>query len=254
VDSDLDTALRLADTADAIATARFGSADLVVDTKPDMTPVSDADRAVEQALRDELERVCPHDAVLGEEYGGELRPGRVWIIDPIDATRNFVRRVPVWATLIALVVDGIPVVGVATAPALYRRWWAATGLGSWTRAGDGPPTRNSVSRVDAYADASFSYSDPQGWDPQVLAGLTTGGWRSRAYGDFWSHVMVAEGIVDAAAEPELSIWDVAALVPIVTEAGGRMSGFDGSAVLTAGSAVTSNGMLHEELLGRIAGR
>lgn len=246
--ADLALALRLADVADVRALARYRAADLVVETKPDLTPVTEADRAVEEALRGVLGEERPDDLVLGEEYGGTpAADRRQWVIDPIDATKNFVRGVPVWATLIALVAGGHPVVGVVTAPALGRRWWAAAGAGAHTRGPEGTrPLR--VSGVRALADASLSYSDAVGWPGDGLAALTSRAWRSRAYGDFWSHVLVAEGAVDVAAEPELNVWDIAALIPIVEEAGGRISGYDGAPALLAGSGLTTNGHLHDEVM------
>jgi histidinol-phosphatase len=244
---DLRLALDLADEADAVAMSRYRATDLVVETKPDLTPVTEADRAIEVLLRDLIRQLRPADAVLGEEMGGALTTGRTWVIDPIDATKNYVRGVPVWATLVALVADGEPVVGVASAPALGRRWWAATGLGSHTRGPEGT-RRLTVSSVSSWAAASLSYSDRVGWPDGRLAVLESAVWRARAYGDFWSHLLVAEGAVDIAAEPELSPWDIAALVPIVTQASGRITGYDGSPALGAGSGLTTNSLLHEAAL------
>jgi histidinol-phosphatase len=253
IDDDLALALRLADLADGLSMARFRAADLVVDTKPDLTPVSEADRAVEQALRAALADARPDDGILGEEYGSAGSTQRQWIIDPIDGTKNYVRGVPVWATLIALLVDNEVVVGVVSAPALARRWWAGAGLGAFaTDPGSPEPRRLHVSRVAALADASFSYSDAVGWaergSAEGLDVLLTGTWRQRAYGDFWSHMMVAEGVVDIAAEPRLETYDMAALVPIVQEAGGLMTAYDGGSALGGGSALTTNSLLHDEVL------
>jgi histidinol-phosphatase len=245
---DLLLALRLADIADGVSMARYRQADLVVTTKPDMTPVSDADQAVERALRDELSAHRPADALVGEEYGGTLGDGRAWVIDPIDGTKNFVRGVPIWATLIALTVDGEPEIGVVCAPALGRRWWAARGQGSWRSEFGGEPIRNQVSAVAHLSDASLSYSDTEGWDRASWLELRDAVWRTRAYGDFWSHVLVAEGSVDVTAEPALNLWDMAALVPVVEEAGGRMTGWDGGSALSALCAVTTNGLLHDQVL------
>jgi histidinol-phosphatase len=254
--SDLGLALRMADAADAITLARFGAGDLVVDTKPDLTPVSDADRAVEAALRAMLGDERPEDTILGEEEGGSVAAhGRGWILDPIDGTKNFVRGVPVWATLIGLVVDGTVTVGMVSAPALARRWWARTGSGAWgTCPGATHPRRLRTSQVGSLADASLSYSDEAGWGARedAFSALRRSVWRTRAYGDFWSHLLVAEGAVDIAVEPELSAWDIAALVPIITESGGRISGFDGSEALAAGCAVTTNGPLHDIALSALA--
>ncbi|NNG37275.1 histidinol-phosphatase [Nakamurella aerolata] len=264
-DDDLRLALQLADAADAISLPRFGSADLEVRSKPDMTPVSDADLAVETALRELLQQHRPDDSVLGEEFG-DSRPGarRRWVIDPIDGTKNFVRGVPVWATLIALVDgtgrDARVVVGVVSAPALSRRWWAALGGGSHASFAGGSSRPLRVSGVSELGDASLCYSDLQEWDRFQLGAafrqLADACWRSRGYGDFWSYLLVAEGAADLAAEPELSLWDVAALAPIVTEAGGRFTTRDGEPVdqLTAphvNGALASNGLLHDQLLGAL---
>jgi histidinol-phosphatase len=249
---DLDLAVRLADAADAVSMQRFGAADLVVEAKPDLTPVSDADTATERALRDVLAVERPQDAVSGEEYGTSGTSTRRWVIDPIDGTKNYVRGVPVWATLIGLLDGTDPVVGVVSAPALGRRWWAARGAGAWTSALGGEPRRLAVSRVATLEDASLSYASLSGWAEaglrDALVALTERVWRSRAYGDFWSYMLVAEGAVDLAAEPELSLWDMAALAPIVTEAGGRFTGLDGIDGVHQGNAAASNGVLHDAFL------
>lgn len=257
---DLAVALELADLADAITTDRFRAADLQVSSKPDLTPVSDADEAVEQMMRERLARARPDDALLGEEYGatrGTGNTGRQWVIDPIDGTKNFVRGVPVWATLIALLVDGEPIVGVASAPALGQRWWGSRGNGAFGQAAGQPLRQLRVSAVSQLADASLSYASLSGWDElgklDAIVSLATTVWRSRAYGDFWSYVLVAEGAVDLAAEPELSLWDMAALYPIVTEAGGRFSGLDGVDGVQQGNAAASNGRLHDEFLATLRG-
>lgn len=253
---DLELALRVADLADAISMSRFRALDLHVDTKPDFTPVTDADRAVEQAVRGALAESRPGDAILGEEYGDTSTSagGRRWVVDPIDATKNFVRGVPVWATLIGLVDGDRSVVGVVSAPALAHRWWAAQGQGSWTSTPGAEPRRNRVSAVAKVADASVSYSSLGGWAARSAGfdALTTTAWRTRAYGDFWSHMLVAEGGVDVSLEPETSIWDVAALVPIVEEAGGRVTGVDGAASPRAASILCTNGVLHADVLAMLA--
>ena len=246
---DLALALSMADAADVITMDRFGSASLQVETKADRTPVTDADRSTEQALRSMVLELRSSDAILGEEFGStDSRNSRQWIFDPIDGTKNYLRGVPVWATLIALSIDGIPQVGVVSAPALARRWWAATGSGAWRSVGTGSATAMQVSTVNAVAEASFSYSDSIGWDPVHLEGLLRSTARQRAYGDFWSHMLVAEGSVDLAAEPELGTWDMAALIPIVREAGGMATAFDSSDALQKGSLLTSNGLLHAEVM------
>jgi histidinol-phosphatase len=248
---DLALALYLADAADALTLGRFRATDLVVDAKPDLTPVSDADLAVETAVRAVIADARPGDAVVGEEHGISGTGPRQWVIDPIDGTKNFVRGVPVWATLIALRIDDRVDVGVVSAPALGRRWWAARGLGAFA---DGTPIR--VSQVSAMADASLSYSSLSGWEEQGrlegVLDLTRRCWRTRAYGDFWSHMLVAEGAVDASFEPEVSLWDLAALQVIVEEAGGRFSDLSGQALPDLGSCVCSNGLLHDEVLSALS--
>lgn len=256
VSDDLSLALRLADIADVLSMSRFRAGDLVVETKPDSTPVTEADKAVERALREVLAVERPADGVIGEEFGTAGDSDRTWIIDPIDGTKNYLRGVPVWATLIALRDREGIAVGVASAPAMGRRWWAGRGLGAQTSdpsyaGGPHPePRALRVSGVARLEDASLSYSDSIGWRERGarLGELIDATWRQRAYGDFWSHLLVAEGAVDIAAEPALELYDLAALLPIVTEAGGRVSGYDGSDPLTAGSLVCTNSHLHEGVL------
>lgn len=242
----------MADAADDLTMRRFKAVDLRVETKPDLTPVSDADRAVEEAIRGTLRRARPRDAIVGEEFGTTGYGSRSWVIDPIDGTKNYVRGVPVWATLIALMEGGRVVVGVVSAPALGRRWWAARGGGAWTGRSLTKATRCAVSSVTRLEDASFSYSDLEEWEKaNRLDGfleLTRACWRTRGYGDFWSHVMVAEGSVDLSAEPELSPWDIAALTVIVEEAGGMWTDLSGASELSGGSLVCTNGALHSEVL------
>jgi histidinol-phosphatase len=197
----------------------------------------------------------PLDGVVGEEFD-DVNPKalRQWVLDPIDGTRNYVRGVPVWAILIALMDQGQPTVGVVHAPALGRSWWAATGHGAYTRDIDGSQRRLAVSGVTQLAEASLSFSDPVGWPQGAFDALWPRVDRVRGYGDFWSHMMVAEGVVDIAAEPQLNQWDQAALVPIVREAGGMMTGLDGSDLFAAGSSLTTNGHLHEQVLALIRQR
>lgn len=251
--TDLKLALELADRADAVTRARFGALDLRIETKPDLTPVTDADHAVEIDLREALGRDRPDDHVLGEEFGGTTTfSGRQWIIDPIDGTKNFVRGVPVWASLIALLEDGVPTVGVVSAPALQRRWWAAHGQGAFASVDGGAQRRLAVSAVTELGSASLSFSSLSGWAQLGLrdrfVGLTDTVWRVRAYGDFLSYCLVAEGAVDIAAEPEVSVWDLAALDILLREAGGQLTSLNGTAGPHGGSAVGSNGQLHERVL------
>ncbi|MGA5411717.1 histidinol-phosphatase [Streptomyces lavendulocolor] len=254
---DLRLAHVLADAADAATMERFRALDLKVETKPDMTPVTEADRAAEELIRGHLQRARPRDAILGEEYGVEGTGPRRWVIDPIDGTKNYVRGVPVWATLIALMEAGPggyqPVVGVVSAPALNRRWWAAKGAGAYSGRSLSSATPLRVSKVAELSDASFAYSSLGGWEEQGrmegFMDLTRACWRTRGYGDFWSYMMVAEGSVDICAEPELSLWDMAAPAIVVQEAGGVYTGLDGKPGPHSGNAAASNGLLHEELLG-----
>lgn len=256
---DLRLAHVLADAADAATMDRFKALDLKVETKPDMTPVSEADKAAEELIRGHLQRARPRDAILGEEYGLEGTGPRRWVIDPIDGTKNYVRGVPVWATLIALMEAGEggyrPVVGVVSAPALNRRWWAAKGHGAYTGRSLSQATRLKVSSVSKLADASFAYSSLSGWEERGklddFLDLTRACWRTRAYGDFWPYMMVAEGSIDICAEPELSLWDMAANVIVVQEAGGVFTGLDGQEGPHSGNAAASNGLLHDELLNHV---
>ena len=256
---DLTLALELADAADAISLPRFRAHDFTVESKPDLTPVTEVDRAVEKLVSDVLADQRPGDALLGEEYGSRGDDaGRRWIIDPIDGTKNFVRGVPVWATLIGLYDGTEPMLGVVSAPALGMRWWARAGGGAHRTVAGGPAQRIGVSQVADSADASVSYSSLSGWKERGLRdgflGFLDDVWRTRAYGDFWSYMMVAEGIVDIAAEPELELYDMAALVPIILEAGGRFTGLDGVAGPFGADAVASNGVLHDIALERIGVR
>lgn len=256
-DDDLRLAHVLADQADATTMDRFRALDLQVQTKPDLTPVTDADRAVEEQIRAQLGRTRPRDAIVGEEFGVSGHGPRRWVLDPIDGTKNFVRGVPVWATLIALMDGDDVVVGVVSAPALGRRWWASSGTGAWTGRALSSATQCRVSDVRQLADASLSYSSLTGWEelgrlPEFLE-LTRACWRTRAYGDFWSYMLVAEGAVDIACEPALALYDMAALVPIVSEAGGRFTSLGGVHGPGGGNAVCTNGHLHDQVLEALGG-
>ncbi|MCJ1678049.1 histidinol-phosphatase [Streptomyces sp. APSN-46.1] len=266
-DDDLRLALELADAADSATMQRFRALDLKVETKPDMTPVSEADQAAEEIIRAGILAARPDDAILGEEYGLKGTGPRRWVVDPIDGTKNYVRGVPVWATLISLMAQGAdgvfhPVVGVVSAPALGRRWWAAQGGGAYAGGAlgetAGEPTALGVSKVATLGDASFSYSSLSGWEEQGrlpgFLNLTRACWRTRAYGDFWPYMMVAEGSLDLCAEPELNLWDMAAIAVVVQEAGGRFTSLDGAEGVHGGNAAASNGLLHEEMLGYLRPR
>jgi histidinol-phosphatase len=257
VRNDVALALQLADEADSLTMERFGALDLHVDTKPDLTPVTDADRSVESAVRETLSQERPDDPVLGEEFGGTTAfAGRQWVIDPIDGTKNFVRGVPVWATLIALLQDGVPVAGVVSAPALQRRWWAGAGEGAFSSFAGGAARRVAVSSVADLESASLSFSSLSGWAELGLRDrfidLTDAVWRVRAYGDFLSYCLLAEGAVDIAAEPEVNLWDLAALDILVREAGGTFTSLDGRPGPHGGNAVATNGLLHEAVRDRLA--
>jgi histidinol-phosphatase len=251
-DDDLRFAHVLADAADDITMRRFRARDLSVQSKPDMTPVTDADLAAEESLRGVLRRARPRDAMLGEEFGKTGMSPRCWIIDPIDGTKNYVRGVPVWATLVGLMAEGEVTVGVVSAPALGRRWWAAIDGGAWTGRSLTKAAACRVSEVTRLEDASFSYSDLGTWEQagrlDAFLSLTKSVWRTRAYGDFWSHVLVAEGAVDISAEAEVNLWDLAALQIIVTEAGGIFSDLSGTPAPDGGNVLCSNGQLHDEVL------
>jgi histidinol-phosphatase len=241
--SDLAFALELAEVADALTLPRFGALDLEIERKPDLTPVTDVDRAVEQRLRDLIQDHRPGEGVFGEEDGGAATGAR-WILDPIDGTKNYTRGIPIWATLIALERGAEIVCGVVSAPALGRRWSAALGEGAFR---DGE--RISVSSVPRLADASVSAA--HGLDLRALEEVA---FHARALGDFWQHVLVADGSLDAAVDAHLNLWDYAALIPIVEEAGGRVSGREGGLPQPQHQFVTSNGLLHDELLARLSSR
>ena len=230
MNADLAYALELADAADALTLPRFRATDLHVETKPDLTPVTDADRTTERMLRDRIAHDRPGESVFGEEEGddgGDVR----WILDPIDGTRNFSRGIPVWATLIALEREGQIVCGVVSAPALGRRWWAARGEGA---SANGSPI--GVSAVRKLSEATVSCTHARD-----LAKLEPLVWHARGLGDFWQHVLVAEGALEASVDVQLARWDYAAIEPIVTEAGGQLADF-------RGQTVSTNGLVHDEVM------
>ncbi len=252
---DLALALELADIADSITLERFRAKDLVVETKPDLTPVTEADTAVEQALRDRLAVARPEDSVVGEEYGSSSAAdsSRRWILDPIDGTKNYVSGVPVWATLVALQEGEEFTVGVASAPALARRWWASRGAGAHMSDGLGPAPRGlGVSAVSELSEAQLCFAGIEEWEEigrlDALLKLARGCWRTRGFGDFWQYMLVAEGAVELALDPVVSLWDLAAPLVIVEEAGGRFTDFGGVATPDGGDAVASNGRVHEAAL------
>jgi histidinol-phosphatase len=245
VNADLAYALELADAADAVTLPRFRAADLHVETKPDLTPVTDADRTAERLLRERIDHERPGENVFGEEEGDDGGTVR-WIVDPIDGTRNFSRGIPVWATLIALERDGRVVCGVASAPALGRRWWAARGEGAWR---DGEHMH--VSGISSLDEATISFSRSGLDDPKLLA-LAARAWHVQPFSDFWAHLLVAEGAIEISVEHEMNTWDNAALQVIVEEAGGRFSDLHGEARIDGGSAVSTNGLLHDQVLAALS--
>ena len=254
---DLALALVLADAADLITTARYLAEDLVITTKPDNTPVTDADRATETAIRKILSDKRANDGLVGEEFGDNAEgKNRYWVVDPIDGTKNFMRGVPTWATLIALVENGEVVVGVASAPALSRRWHAGKGLGAFVSFNGGAKKKIHVSKVSEIKDASIAYSDFVGWNEKrpAFTSLVDSCWRSRGLGDFWSHVLVAEGAIDIAAEPSLALWDMAALDVIVREAGGAFGAITGEIGPHHRSGLSTNGLLHEKVVKLLNGK
>jgi histidinol-phosphatase len=253
--AELAFALTLADRADAISLSRYQALDLEITTKPDNSPVTDADKAVERAIIDAIATQYPSDGVVGEEFGTSGSKDRYWVIDPIDGTKNFVRGVPTWATLIALVENGEVVASVVSSPALYRRWYASAGGGAFVVEGGSvkaspAPRKLTVSKVSQLSDASITYSDFQGWGArrQAFETLLDGAWRTRGLGDFWSHMLVAEGAVDVAIEPSLALWDMAALDLIVREAGGKFTSLDGVDGPFGPNAISSNGALHSAIV------
>jgi histidinol-phosphatase len=248
---DLEFALALADEADSISLARFRAQDFVVSTKPDLTPVTDADEAVEAAIRGRVRRERPGDGVLGEEFAERDSPtasgGVRWIVDPIDGTKNYIRGIPVWATLVAAERDGEVVAGVASAPALGHRWWAARGEGAHA---DGRPI--AVSKVERLEDAQVCFGGLGAWRRagrlDGLLELARRSWRSRGFGDFWMHVLVAQGSAEIATEIEVNLWDLAAVRLIVDEAGGRFTDLSGEPTAAGRSALSTNGLLHDGAL------
>jgi histidinol-phosphatase len=255
-EADLALALTMADAADVISMTRYQSQDLVITTKPDNTPVTDADKATEKALREILGKERPNDGLVGEEFGTSGTDAkRYWVIDPIDGTKNFMRGVPSWSTLIALIErndDGTEkiIVGVVSAPALFRRWYGAAGLGAYVSLNKSAPKKLHVSGISKVADASVTYSDLNNWGeylPKVQA-LLTSAHRTRGFGDFWSHMLVAEGAAEIALEIGVALWDMAAISIIVTEAGGRFSSIDGVDGPGHGSGLSTNNIIHSQAL------
>ena len=249
---DQDLALKLADAADEISLARFRALDLRVEAKPDASPVTDADRSVEERLRAILERHRPEDAIIGEEFANQGEASRTWIIDPIDGTSNYLRGIPIWASLIALRVDDEITTSVVSAPALGRRWWAQRGNGAFTKDIDGRIRLIETSKVSDLAASSISYNSLQLWDQvgklDKLVALSRQVWRTRAFGDFLSYMYLAEGALEMVSEHDLKIYDIAALVPIVEEAGGTFTAIDGPLAADSSSVLATNTLMHDEFM------
>ena len=225
----------------------FRLSSLSVRTKSDRTPVSEADEAAERMIRERLATERPEDGIVGEEFGASGSTRRRWIVDPIDGTKNYVRGVPVFATLIALEEEGRIVTGVISAPAIHHRWSASAGGGAYRNG-----QRIHVSSVDALEKAFLGYDSLTDFDPHGTTGkfeaLVRTCARSRGFGDFWAHMLVAEGALDAAIEPVVALWDMAAVQVIVEEAGGRFTNLAGEARADGGSGVSTNGILHDRVL------
>ena len=250
--TDQDLTLKLADAADEISLARFRALDLRVEAKPDASPVTDADRSVEERLRAILQRHRPEDAIIGEEFANQGEGARTWIIDPIDGTANYLRGIPIWASLIALRVDDEITTSVVSAPALGRRWWAQRGNGAFTKDIDGRIRLIETSKVSDLAASSISYNSLQLWDQagklDELVTLSRQVWRTRAFGDFLSYMYLAEGALEMVSEHDLKLYDIAALVPIVEEAGGTFTAIDGPLTAESSSVLATNTLLHDEFM------
>ena len=258
---DIELLKSLADLSDEISSSRFLAQDLKIESKPDLSPVTDADKAVEKKIREVLKAERPNDKIVGEEFGSaeDIKAmDRYWVIDPIDGTKNFLRGLPIWATLIGLVhrnesgQDRV-IAGMVSSPALFRRWYAAEGFGAFTEVNSGTAIQIKASNVKEISDASISFSDLVGWGPRRNSYLAfmDKAWRARGIGDFWSHMLVAEGAVDIAAEPSLALWDMAAVAIIVTEAGGRFSDLENVTGPFGKSGVSTNGHLHNAFISAV---
>ncbi len=258
LDAWLDLAHDACDEADGIARAAFRR-DLDITTKPDRTFVTQADTAIERAIRARILAAYPDHGLVGEEYGTEAAEAATrWYIDPIDGTHNFIRGVPLFGTLLAVERDGELQAAVISAPALRERWWARRGGGAWARGADDPePRRIRVSRVANLADAQVLYGSGHDLEASGLApgfqGLLGDVWRERGFGDFWGYALLAEGAAEAMVEVDLSAWDAAAPTVLIEEAGGRVTDFGGRRAIDSGSFLATNGLLHDEVLRRLAG-
>ncbi|MEJ1155761.1 inositol monophosphatase family protein [Microbacterium marmarense] len=250
--NDLELALRIADAADSASMSRFDSEDLEVSKKADATHVTEADLATERVIRDLIEAERPSDGIFGEEFGVTGDSARQWIIDPIDGTANYLKGIPMWSTLIALAIDGIPRVGIVSQPSIGRRWWGATGLGSWTNTPSGSIRRLAVSAINSLAESSVSFQSIEQWrdadELPALERLTSAVWRDRGYGDAWPYMLLAEGRLEFVAEFGVKEYDIASHVPIILEAGGRFTSFTGNDSLGERSSLATNGVLHDDYL------
>jgi histidinol-phosphatase len=251
LEAELAFANEFAEDAAKIGLSYFGGK-LQVRQKADLSPVTEADTSIEGLFREAVAGRFRGDAVLGEEGGlqGEGRDGRRWIIDPIDGTKNFADGVQVWATLIAFAIDGEPLLGLVSAPALAERYEAVRGGGARL---NGEPIR--VSRVDRVSRSFVLYSSLDkllsGPRADAFRALAMEARRTRGFGDFWGHMLVARGTADVMMEEELATWDWAAASVIVREAGGEITQMDGASLAHGGSVLTTNGLMHDEMVARL---
>lgn len=252
-EKELQFELELCDDIDKFSLSSFEKREFSVMTKADMTPVTEIDQETEKRIREAIESVFPTDGIEGEEFGCDASDGnRNWVVDPIDGTKNYLRGVPIWGTLIALCVDDQPVMGVISAPSLSRRWWASLGTGSYVN-----DKKIRVSKIDDLKGAEASFGNltqfEAGGYPNALDALSKDIARTRAIGDFWSHTLVAEGALECGMDPVCAPWDIAPIKIIIEEAGGKFTSFEGEDTIRGGSGLSSNGVLHDQLCALMKG-
>lgn len=248
LEKELQFVLNLCDEIDQYTLSSFEKREFSVMTKADLSPVTEIDQETERRIRTAIEKEFPEDSIEGEEYGIESnQSSRSWIIDPIDGTKNYLRGIPVWGTLIALCVDGQPVLGVVSAPSLHRRWWASKGNGAYVNS-----KKITVSKIDELSMVEASYGNiiqfKNAGLPGALDRMVESFGRVRALGDFWSHMLVAEGVMECGIDPVCEAWDVGPIKIIVEEAGGTFTSIKGEDTIYGKSGVSSNGILHKQLM------